>query len=152
MKAICTPDGRNALMVAAECGSVDALRALLSAYQIARDPSGTSELDYAVLSGSVDCVGLLLQSYGYSPDDLKIALHLARKRQSREIISVLEHACVNRMACSTKTSSHMHAAPALQSARLAQSSSTQPPQQLLPLLPPQLQVGISFLLRLKSIK
>lgn len=112
-KAICTPDGRNALMVAAECGSVDALRALLSAYQIARDPSGTSELDYAVLSGSVDCVGLLLQSYGYSPDDLKIALHLARKRQSREIISVLEHACVNRMACSTKTSSHMHAAPAL---------------------------------------
>lgn len=112
-KTICTPDGRNALMVAAECGSVDALRTLLNTYQIARDPSGTSELDYAVLSGSVDCVGLLLQSYGYSPDDLKIALHLARKRQSREIISVLEHACVNRMTCSTKTSSHMHATPAL---------------------------------------
>lgn len=112
-KAVCTPDGRNALMVAAECGSTDALKTLLSAYPTSRDPSGTSDLDYAVLSGNIDCVGLLLQTYGYSSDDLKIALHLARKRQSREIISVLEHACVNRMTCSTKYPSHMHTTPAL---------------------------------------
>lgn len=112
-KDIRTPDGRNALMVAAECGSFDSLRALASVYQPSRDPSGTSDLDYAVLSGSVDCVGFLLQMYGYSSDDLKIALHLARKRQSRELISILEHACANRLTFPTKYTDHMHSTPAL---------------------------------------